>query len=105
MAGTRLPPAGADLLVSAITWCEIAWKHQAGALPLPLPRDQCIATLEAAGLTTVAIDTATLLAAVDLDWGHRDPADRIIVALARARRAPVFTCDRVIAGFHPQCVW
>jgi PIN domain nuclease of toxin-antitoxin system len=103
--GRPLPVPAGRLLVSAVTWCEIAWKHRLGALPLSYPRDAWIARVEAAGIETAAIDRATLLAAVDLDWPHRDPADRMIVALARARQAPLFTCDRTIAAFYPRACW
>jgi PIN domain nuclease of toxin-antitoxin system len=91
-------------LVCAVTWCEIAWKHRAGRLPLPLPRDTWIAEAQRL-VETVPVDTALFLAAVDLEWEHRDPADRLIVALARRRALPLITCDQVIAGFQPGCRW
>jgi PIN domain nuclease of toxin-antitoxin system len=56
-------------------------------------------------VTTVAVDAETFLAAVDLEWAHRDPADRLIVALAQSKNARLVTCDRVIASFYPRCVW
>lgn len=36
---------------------------------------------------------------VQLDWEHRDPADRMIVATAMMRRAPLLTVDRKILDF------
>ena len=63
------------------------------------------AHLEAAGVVALPIDHHQAVAAVDLDWAHRDPADRLIVALARHRRLPLITRDRVVADFHPDCRW
>lgn len=91
-------------LVSAVTWYEIAWKHRADRLPLPLPRDTWLASAMRL-VTTVAVDAETFLAAVDLEWAHRDPADRLIVALAQSKNARLVTCDRAIASFYPRCVW
>lgn len=104
--GESLPEAAVDsrLLTPAVTWCEIAWKHRLGRLPLPLARDawlaQCTLLVE-----TVAVDRDLFLAAVDLDWAHRDPADRLIVALARREGALIATSDGAIRAYHPQCVW
>ena len=91
-------------LVGAITWYEIAWKHRSGRLPLPLPRDAWLASAMRL-VTTVPVDAEMFLGAVDLDWAHRDPADRLIVALAQSRNARLVTCDRTIAAFYPKCAW
>ncbi len=105
-AGQALPAAiaSAPKRTPAVTWCEIAWKHRAGRLDLPMPRDVWIAKASEL-VETVSIDTALFLAAVDLPWDHRDPADRLVVALARREQAPVVTCDTVIRAWYPHCVW
>jgi PIN domain nuclease of toxin-antitoxin system len=37
---------------------------------------------------------------------HRDPADRIVVATARALNAPVVTADEKILGYpHVDTIW
>ena len=99
-----LPTDAGPRLGSAVTWYEIAWKHRAGRLPLPLPRDAWLASAMRL-VTTIAVDAETFLAAVDLDWAHRDPADRLIVTLAQSKNARLVTCDRTIALFYPRCVW
>jgi len=43
---------------------------------------------------------------VSLDWEHRDPADRVIVATALQQGVPLLTKDAAIRGFPGvQCVW
>jgi PIN domain nuclease of toxin-antitoxin system len=40
-----------------------------------------------------------------LDWDHRDPADRVVVALATQRQARLITKDSVINDFYLATVW
>jgi PIN domain nuclease of toxin-antitoxin system len=42
---------------------------------------------------------------LDLDWAHRDPADRLIVALARRRHLPIVTADTIIGEWYPRTIW
>jgi PIN domain nuclease of toxin-antitoxin system len=39
------------------------------------------------------------IAAAELEWAHRDPADRLIVAAALEHRAALVTRDRTIRDF------
>jgi PIN domain nuclease of toxin-antitoxin system len=43
--------------------------------------------------------------AASLDWQHRDPADRVIVATATLLKCPLITSDRVIADFYTSTIW
>jgi PIN domain nuclease of toxin-antitoxin system len=45
------------------------------------------------------------VAATDLAWDHRDPADRLIVATAEDLALPLITRDRIIQGFYGRCRW
>lgn len=56
-------------------------------------------------VTIVPVDLPTFLGVVDLEWDHRDPADRIIVATARRYRAPLVSSDRAIRSFYPDTIW
>lgn len=53
----------------------------------------------------VDVDVQTWLDNVALDWRHRDPADRTIVALAKRRGAPLVTADAAIRDFYADTVW
>ncbi len=104
LAGYR-PPVPAPWAASAISWCEIAWKHRNGQLDLGPNRDLFFADLRRIGIRELPITGQLCLDAADLEWEHRDPADRLIVASARAFALPVITRDRVIAAFHRDCRW
>lgn len=42
---------------------------------------------------------------VKLEWGHRDPVDRVVVAIARNNQAAIITSDREIANFYSEVIW
>ena len=37
---------------------------------------------------------------VKLQWEHRDPADRVVVAIAKKNQASIITADQKIANFY-----
>jgi PIN domain nuclease of toxin-antitoxin system len=91
--------------VSTISFWEIALKARQGRLSIGLPIEEYINRVEQiSGLSVLAVDTATWLHNVRLDWAHRDPADRTIVATATMRRAAIVTTDREIAAFFRETI-
>ncbi len=100
----QLGPENRGILVSAALW-EIAVKAKAGRLGLGLPVDEYCRRLRRLPLDIEPIDTDLWLASVDLDWPHRDPVDRLVVALARRHGAGILTSDEVIRGFATEAVW
>ncbi|MEH1800023.1 MAG: hypothetical protein V7L02_10945 [Nostoc sp.] len=42
---------------------------------------------------------------VNLEWDHRDPVDRVVVALARSNQAAIITSDKAIANFYSEVIW
>lgn len=99
------PPLPGPWAASSISWCEIAWKNRLGKLNLGPDRQAFFDDLQQAGVRPVSIDHDLCLAAIDLAWDHRDPADRLIVALARQRSLPLITRDQVITNWYPHCFW
>jgi PIN domain nuclease of toxin-antitoxin system len=57
--------------------------------------DTCV-LLSQVNIEQVPVDTDLWLESLDLDWGHRDPADRLIVALAKQRDLPILTLDNPV---------
>ncbi|MEO8035440.1 MAG: type II toxin-antitoxin system VapC family toxin [Acidobacteriota bacterium] len=54
----------------------------------------------------LALDLETSVLAAQLDWDHRDPADRMIVASAARRRAGIVTKDEAIRACpHATSIW
>lgn len=94
-------------IVSSISVWEIALKHRLGKLELPGTVSELVARVEQDRMVELRpVDTATWLSTAALDWDHRDPADRVIVATAVIAGLPILTKDRAM---HTQklveCVW
>jgi PIN domain nuclease of toxin-antitoxin system len=87
--------------MSTISFWEIALKSRQGRLSIGLPIAEYVSRVaRISGLSVLPVDTATWIHNVHLDWAHRDPADRTIVAIATMRRASIVTSDREIATFY-----
>jgi PIN domain nuclease of toxin-antitoxin system len=56
-------------------------------------------------LEILSVGVQSWLDNLDLDWEHRDPADRTIVALAKRMDCPLITSDRIIADYYPETIW
>jgi PIN domain nuclease of toxin-antitoxin system len=94
-----------EFVVSSISIWEIAVKERRGKLELGVPPREYVARLRrAANLQIVDVTAEIWLASVALDWVHRDPADRTIVATAAVDALPIMTRDARILGFYPHTI-
>jgi PIN domain nuclease of toxin-antitoxin system len=89
------------LIVSAISVWEIAVKHSNGKLPLPLPVNEWFALAKTRpGITIEPLDPLDAITSTQLPGDfHKDPADRIIVAIAYRRNIELMTCDQKILNY------
>lgn len=97
-----------SLHVSAISVWEIAVKHALGKLTLPMELKAWYAETRTYPRVRLHSVTAEQSIASVLLPGplHRDPADRLIVALARTLDAPLITADRALRAYpHVRTVW
>ena len=101
LAGGELPDAAAvalrkapEAFVSVVSPWEVAIKVAGGKLRLMEPPVRWFRGLvERYDLREVALDAAVACAAAALALLHRDPFDRVIVALAQAHGLTVLTSD------------
>jgi PIN domain nuclease of toxin-antitoxin system len=95
-----------EIFVSSVSLWEIALKHRRGKLELPMEPYLFAQELETTDRTKIlAVDWVTWLESVRLDWEHRDPADRTIVALARLQGCNLVTSDEEIRRFYALTIW
>lgn len=93
-------------LVASISIWEIGIKVKKRKLDLGVSIETYLEALQKSDVVTIiAIDENLWLKSVSLQWEHRDPADRVIVALAENYQAPLITADRIIADFYPAVIW
>jgi PIN domain nuclease of toxin-antitoxin system len=97
-----------QILISAISAWEIAMLVEKGRLTLSMSVDDWLAAVaEVEPVSFVPIDNATGVQSVSLpDNFHKDPGDRLIVALARHMNAPLLTSDEKIKAYkHVRTIW
>lgn len=107
LAGGDLPRAAAralrkapEALVSVVSPWEVAIKAAEGKLRLLEPPAQWFVGLaDRYELREVPLDAGTACAAAALPLLHRDPFDRVIVALAQAHGLTVLTSDENIRKY------
>jgi PIN domain nuclease of toxin-antitoxin system len=93
------------LVPSTAIW-EIAIKVKNHKLDLGINIDNYIATLKKSNVVRIIpIDEQIWLESVKLEWEHRDPVDRVVVAVAKRNQAAIITADQKIASFYSLVIW
>lgn len=96
------------ILVSSISAWEIAMLVTAGRLTLTMSVDDWLDNVAAVdGVRFTPIDNSLAVASTRLPGNfHKDPADRMIVALARHYNAPLITADERIQNYQAvKTIW
>ena len=94
------------VLVSSVSFWEIGLKAERGMLELGDSFDGFMTRIESmSGLSILPVDLGIWRQALALEWDHRDPADRIIVATAMHHQATLLSSDRAIRAFFQEAVW
>ena len=94
--------------VPAISVWEVAMKAEAGKLKFDRPYGLWIeeALVEDDRIDLLALTAPISVAAVRLPWDHADPADRFIVATARAHEGTLISADeRIQRSGLVKCAW
>ena len=96
------------IIVSAVSVWEVATKHALGKLALPMPIEAWFKLAGTyRGLSIEPVSAGDALASACLPGAfHKDPADRLIVALARRLQARLVTADGLIRAYpYVVTVW
>lgn len=94
------------IIISAISIWEIGLKAKQKKLDLPLSIHAYVNKVKQ--VSSVEIQSVTVdiwLENLALEWEHRDPADRTIVATARLSSCALVSSDRVIGAFYQNTIW
>jgi PIN domain nuclease of toxin-antitoxin system len=93
------------VLVSAVTPWEMAIKHATGRWPAATSwLDRWDEFMREDGFETLPIHPRHGIHAAALEWSHRDPFDRILVAQARLEGARLITADAWMLAFLPDAL-
>lgn len=89
-----------EACVSVVAPWEVAIKAAAGKLSLGLAPGAWFAALKARHqLRELPLDSKMVCAAAALPQLHRDPFDRVLVAVALAQSLTILTCDEKIGKY------
>jgi PIN domain nuclease of toxin-antitoxin system len=89
------------LILSAATAWELSIKHHLGKLPEAEPLLAFTDVARQLGAEVLSISAAHAVQAGVLDWTHRDPFDRMLVAQALQEGCRLVTLDEHIRMFAP----
>ncbi|MGB3535106.1 MAG: type II toxin-antitoxin system VapC family toxin [Microcoleaceae cyanobacterium] len=93
------------LVPTTAIW-EIAIKVKNKKLDLGIDINEYVAAVKRSNVVRlIPIDEEIWLDSVNLDWDHRDPVDRVVVALASRHQAAIITADREIRNFYSDVAW
>ncbi len=89
-----------DVLVSVVTAWEIAIKQSLGKLDLARPAEQWLPdVLKRTGFEVAELGLGAALRVRGLEWHHRDPFDRFLIAQALEEGYTIVTHDAVFAAY------
>jgi len=92
--------------VSSISLWEIGLKIKNGKLDIGTTIDDYTNRLKSLNtIEIIPIDENIWLKSLELDWEHRDPADRVIVATAILKNLSILTSDTTIRNFYTKVIW
>ena len=92
--------------VSSISLWEIGLKIKNGKLDIGTTIDDYLIRLKSLNtIEIIPVDEKIWLKSLKLDWEHRDPADRVIVATAMLEKMPILTSDVAIREFYNNVIW
>ena len=95
-----------DVLLSAVSGYELAYKVSQGRLTLPeTPDDYVRSRLVANGFEALSIELDHALRAASLPLLHRDPFDRLLVAQAQLEGIAIVSADPAIAQYDVEVIW
>jgi PIN domain nuclease of toxin-antitoxin system len=93
-------------LASAISLWEIGLKVERHQLTLGVSFAEYVQRIQQVdGLVLAPVDVRVWLRTRELNWAHRDPADRVIVATAELQSLPLVTSDVEMARYYANVVW
>lgn len=85
---------------------EIAIKVKNKKLDLGVPLDTYLAALKQSDVVQIMpVNEDVLVKSVNLQWLHRDPVDRVMVAMALGRDYSIITKDKEIRDFYLKSIW
>jgi len=86
--------------VSVVSLWEMSIKYRSGKLVMALPPDEVVAALPSWRVNALPLSAQHAISDTTLHPGHKDPFDRMILAVAHCENLALMTTDRALLD-HP----
>jgi len=91
--------------VSAVSIWELGIKIKNQKLSIGMSIERYAELLtKISGLIILPVDLPEWIRSISLDWAHKDPADRLIVATAELHDLHLVSNDKIMVSFYPRCI-
>lgn len=112
-ADNQLPPSVTSNIennqnhcfVSIATLWEIAIKFSLGKLDLKADLKKIFGIIESSGLIMLPITSTHILVNANLEFHHRDPFDRLLIAQAKSEGFTLISKDRAFQDYNVDVMW
>ncbi|MBN2012943.1 type II toxin-antitoxin system VapC family toxin [candidate division KSB1 bacterium] len=92
--------------ISSITIWEIGIKIKKGLLNINEDIAAYVNRVKSLqSISIVSVDEHIWIRNLGLNWEHKDPTDRTIVATAMMKKLKIITKDKIIRDFYPDTIW
>lgn len=91
--------------VSIASLWEMSIKYSLGKLDLKADLKKIFELIHQSGLTLLPITTTHILTITSLDFHHRDPFDRLIIAQAKSEGLTLLSKDTEFKNYNINLVW
>ena len=92
--------------ISSISIWEIGIKLKKDALQMDDDLNGYVNRLRLLrSIDIIPVDENIWIKNLSLDWDHKDPADRTIVATAMMKNCPIVSKDQIIRNFYQHTIW
>ena len=94
-----------ELLISSVSVWEIAIKKGLQKLDINITIDELYDLIEDSSIKIINIEKTHLKIYADLIFYHRDPFDRMLVAISNAENITIITHDKKIHQYDVNWLW
>lgn len=94
-----------DVMVSIVAFWELAIKISIGKLRLNTALESVMQQTDIDQIRIIPIKRSHILTLIDLPFKHRDPFDRILIALAMTENIPIISADKKFDLYEIMRVW
>ena len=104
-AKAAIEDQGRTKFVSIASIWEMAIKISLGKLKIPKGFEYFLKLIEENGFLVLPIEIEHTVVISTLDFIHRDPFDRVLIAQSKTNKIPIVTRDNTIRLYDVETIW